>query len=320
MQQLVTSATYSIVIPVYNSTQSVIELCDRLVAVFEHLRETFEIILVDDTSPNEETWPALVSLSNRDSRIRSIQLMMNSGQHNATICGLRATRGQFILMMDDDLQHRPEEIPKLIAKMQEAPGFDAVMGLPKLKAHNSFRNKGSLWVNRVLGLALDKPKDITLTSFRLINRELCDAILTYRGHIITLGSLICMYTRNIANVEIEHAERKYDKSGYSLVKLVGLALSNIFNFSSLPLVAISWIGFFLSILAIIYAGYILYLKLTGQIGQAGFSTIAILVSLYSGIILFSVGILGQYILRILRTTTSHQQYVVRHDQNKAGDE
>jgi glycosyltransferase involved in cell wall biosynthesis len=282
-----------------------------MLAVFAQMQATFEIIMVDDASPNPEVWPLLASLDKGDPRIHCLQLMKNAGQHNATICGLRAARGRFIVMMDDDLQHLPEELPKMVAKLAEAPGYDAVLGKPNVKEHSSLRNKGSLLINHLLGLALNKPKGIVLTSFRLINRELCDAILTYRGHIITLGSLICTYTRNIANVEVEHAPRKYEKSGYSLAKLISLALSNIFNFSAMPLVIISWFGFFLSLLAVLYSVYIMYMKLTGRIGQAGFSTIVVLVSLYSGIILFSMGILGQYILRILRTTTSHQQYVIR---------
>lgn len=320
MPQPVAEPTYSVVIPVYNSTKSVAELCDRLAVVFEKMEATFEVIMVDDASPNPDVWPALESLADRDPRLHCIQLMMNAGQHNATICGLRAARGQFIVMMDDDLQHLPEELPHLVAKLAEAPGYDAVLAKPRLKSHSSLRNRGSVLVNQILGLALNKPKGLVLTSYRLINRELCDAILTYRGHLITMGSLICTYTRNIANVDVEHAPRKYEKSGYSLVKLISLAISNVFNFSAMPLVVISWTGFFLALLALIYSGYILVMKLTGRIGQAGFSTIVILVSLYSGIILFSMGILGQYILRILRTTTSHQQYVIRRGGDRASGE
>lgn len=311
---------YSVVIPVYNSTQSLVELCSRLVAVFEEMQATFEIIMVDDASPNPRVWPVLASLDQSDARIHSIQLMMNAGQHNATICGLQAARGRYIVMMDDDLQHQPEDLPKMIAKLAEAPGYDAVLGKPAIRSHSSLRNKGSLLVNHMLGLTLNKPKGVVLTSYRLINRELCDAILTYRGHIVTLGSMICTFTQNITNVEVEHAPRKYDKSGYSLAKLISLALSNIFNFSAMPLVIISWFGFFLSLLAVFYSGYIMYLKLSGRIGQAGFSTIVILVSLYSGIILFSMGILGQYILRILRTTTSQRQYVIRRGGERTSEE
>jgi len=303
---------YSVVIPVYNSTESVVELCGRLVRVFEDtVKESFEIILVDDGSPNPETWRTLEQLHEKDGRVKIIQLMKNFGQQNAIMCGLKHSSGDFIIMMDDDLQHPPEEIPKLIEALRHQLQYDAILAVPQYRKHATYRNIGSFVLNKFLGFAIKKPKHITLSSFRLITKDLKEAILGYNGHIVTIGSLICQTTRNIANVEVRHDPRRFGKSNYSPSKLLKLAVANIFNFSSFPLKFISAIGFLTSIFSLIFALVIILRKLSGMPVQAGFSTIVVLISFYSGLILFSFGILGQYIIRIMRSVTGGTQYTVR---------
>ena len=303
---------YSVVVPVYNSTDSLIELCRRLVGVFEEtIKESFEIILVDDASPNPDTWKVMEQLHSKDARIHIIQLMRNFGQQNAVMCGLRYSTGNFIITMDDDLQHPPEEIPKLIEAMGRQPRYDAVLAVPEHRKHATYRNMGSFLLNKLLGLAIKKPKHITLSSFRIIAKNLKDALLEYTGHIVTTGALICQTTQKIANVEIQHNPRRFGKSNYSVSKLGALALANIFNFSDFPLKLISLIGFLTSFFSILYAFGIIYRKLTGSLIQAGFSTIVVLISFFSGLILFSFGVLGQYVIRIMRSVTGGTQFVVR---------
>jgi len=314
------TVAYSVVVPVYNSTESLVELHRRLVQTFETtIQASFEILFVDDASPNPATWPTIESIKKEDPRVRAFQLMRNSGQHNATMCGLRHTRGSYVVMMDDDLQHPPEEVPKLIEALRQHPRWDAVLGVPEHRAHASYRNVASILVNRFIGWSIRKPPHVTLASFRLITRELCDALVEYKGHIITIGSLICMCTQGVGNAEVAHASRAHGKSGYSYRKLIGLAVSNVFNFSDLPLKIISWLGFLSAVLAVAMSIYILYLKLTGGITQAGFATIVLLVSFYSGALLFAVGILGQYIMRIMRAATAQQQFTVRHARSQDED-
>jgi polyisoprenyl-phosphate glycosyltransferase len=308
---------YSVVIPVYNSSDSLIELFRRLKQVFEEIiKQTFEILLIDDASPNPDTWKTLEHLHEQDARIRIFQLMHNAGQHNALMCGLKYSRGDFIIMMDDDLQHPPEEIPKLIEAMGDQPQYDAVLAIPQHREHAAYRNIGSFMINKILGLAIKKPKHITLSSFRLITKDLKDALLEYTGHIVAIGALICQTTQNIANVEVQHERRRFGKSNYSLSKLFGLAVANIFNFSSLPLKLISAVGFLTFLFSMIYASWIAYRKLTGAPIQAGFSTIVVLISFYSGLILFSFGVLGQYIIRIMKGVTGGSQYIIRKRYDK----
>jgi polyisoprenyl-phosphate glycosyltransferase len=303
---------YSVVIPVYNSAESVVELCGRLVRVFEDtVKESFEIILVDDASLNPDTWKTLEGIHEKDSRVKIIQLMKNFGQQSAIMCGLKYSCGDFVISMDDDLQHPPEEIPKLIDTIGCLPHYDAVLAVPLHRRHATYRNIGSFMINKILGIAIKKPKHITLSGFRIITKELKNAMLGYTGHIVTTGALICQITRNIVNIEVQHDIRRYGKSNYSISRLVAFALANIFNFSDFPLKVISVVGFLTSIFSVVYAFVMILRKLNGLPIQAGFSTIVVLISFYSGLILFSFGVIGQYIIRIMKGVTGEAQFVVR---------
>ena len=246
--------TYSIVIPVYNSAESLPELRERLAKVFENTVEaTYEIIMVDDASPNPETFPVLEALHRDAPHTRVFQLMHNTGQHNATLCGLQHARGEYIVMMDDDLQHPPEEIPKLIAAMHEPPGYDAVMGAPEQREHTSFRNVGSSFVNWMVNLAVPaKPRNLRLTSFRLVTRNLAEALLAYNGPGATIGTLICQYTPKMRNVTVVNHPRPHGESTYSVWKLTALALRNILNFSTLPLQLMTVAGCACFLFAVVY--------------------------------------------------------------------
>lgn len=303
---------YSVVVPVYNSTESLRELYEQLKEVFGGMLEAdFELVFVDDGSPNRETWPALEALSLEDSRIRAFQLMRNAGQQNATMCGLIHARGRRVLIMDDDLQHRPEEIPKLARKLDEDNTLDVIFARPVAREHSAARNLGSFLFGKLMSILIQKPKGIRFSSFILMHDHLRDAMTSYGGHRITICSLICMNTPNIANVEVDASARRYGKSGYTLSSLVRLAFNHMFNFSSLPLKAMSIGGAVVAALSMLYAAYIFYERLNGRIGSAGFASTVILISFYSGLLLTSMGIVGQYMVRILRATTYGQQFALR---------
>ena len=303
---------YSIVVPVYNTDQSLIELHQRLETVFtQEVQASFELVLIDDASPNNKSWETIEALHNEHPTVRGYQLMQNAGQHNATMCGIHKAKGNRIFIMDDDLQHQPEEIPKLIAALDADSRLDVIIAVPESRKHSSYRNLGSNLFQKVMNVIIHKPKNIRFASFILLDKHLQEALIKYTGNKITICSLICMNTKNIKNITVQSAPRKYGESGYSLYKLCTLALNHMFNFSSFPLKVMSVGGAIISILSLFYACFILYQRLTGQIAVAGFSTIVILLSLYSGIIIFSLGIIGQYMVRILRATTYGQQFTVR---------
>lgn len=303
----------SIVIPVYNAENSVEELYSRIVTVFEKdIKKKFEIIFVDDAS-QDSSWEKLKELNKQDKRVKIIRLLSNYGQHNATSCGMKYTAGDYIITMDDDLQHIPEEIPGLLEYFLSNPENDVLMTVPQKRKHSLIRNIGSYLTNIIISISIKKPLKLRVSSFRIMSRIVKDAILNYKGKNVTISSIICYSTKRVGNYEVKHGERQYGRTNYSLIRLIKLSLSNAFNFSALPLKFISIIGFLVSFFAAIYVIYILYRKLTGGIHQPGFSSITILISFFSGTILFSIGVLGEYIIRILNNLNYEKNYLVREE-------
>jgi polyisoprenyl-phosphate glycosyltransferase len=300
----------SVVIPVYKSEPLLRDLCDRTVRVLEqYTRGRFEIIFVNDNSP-DDAWSVLIKFRQMDSRVGIIRLMRNVGQHNATLCGLRYARGAYVVMMDDDLQNPPEEIPKLIDHLVDN-GLDAVFGIPIEKKHSAPRRLGSRLNNMILNISIKKPCDLRLSSFRVITSAVRSAVAQYRGEYVTIGGLICLIAGRSGNVIVEHHARKTGISGYSLSKLIKLSLNNLINFSLFPLRVISYIGFLSFSFAFVYAVFIVVQKMRGAITSAGFATMAILTCFFSGLILLSIGIVGEYIMKVIKGAYSLPQYTIR---------
>lgn len=318
VDQFESKVQYSIVIPVYNADQSLTELYQRLETVFtKEVQASFEVVFVDDASTNKTTWETIEVLHEEHSNVRGFQLMQNAGQQNATMCGLHQAQGNRLIIMDDDLQHQPEEIPKLIAALDADSRLDVIIGVPENRKHSLYRNVGSALFHKVINVIIHKPKNVRFASFILLEKHVQEVLKKYMGNKITTCSLISMNTRNIQNVTVLGAPRKYGESGYSVGKLCNLALNHMFNFSSFPLKVMSVGGGVVSVFALLYASYTLYRRLTGQITAAGFTTIVILISLYSGMLMFSLGIIGQYMVRILRATTYGQQFAIRRSMEKS---
>ncbi len=306
-----TTPEYSLIIPVYNSSGSLEELYSRIKAVFETgINETFEIIMVDDSS-RDDSWKIMEKLRQSDPRVKTIQLLKNFGQHIATLCGLEHATGNFFITLDDDLQHPPEEIVKLIDFYGKNQPVDVVFATFKKDHHSVIRNIGSKLLNRILNYIFQTGSLITMSSYRFINKKTRDALISFHGQNLTISSLICMSTSRLANVSMRHSARKLGVSNYNFLNLIRLSISNIFNFSSLPLRFVSIMGLFFSVIAVIFAFYTLYQRLMGQTILPGFASLAILISFFSGLILFSLGILGEYILRILNGVNVGKNYFIR---------
>lgn len=224
------SVTYSVVIPVYNGERTVQELAERISRVFEKLNETFEIIFVDDHS-QDNSWSVLAGLAKQNGRVVSIKLSANFGQHNAILCGLFYSRGRFAVTMDDDLQHAPEDIPKLIKRMEET-GARVVIARLTGKKHEWYRRKASDLFGCLARLTMNKPKGIHLSSFRLIDRQVIEDMLRLESAFPYIPQLIFRVTDEVANIEVEHRERKHGSSNYTLIKMLKLAGRLLINKSS----------------------------------------------------------------------------------------
>ena len=221
---------YSIVIPVYNSKNTLDELYLRLVTVLEELSGgLFEILFIDDCS-KDASFGKLKELQRRDGRVKVVRLSRNYGQQNALLCGFHYARGKIVITLDDDLQHPPEEIPKLVAALQD--GFDAIFGIPAAKQHPRYRKWGSLLIDCLMRGFCAKPSRVRVSSFRAIRREVVAAVVKMKKTgFIYLAPLIFTVAHNPGNVTIRHEPRKYGRSNYTLWKLVRLTILLVANYS-----------------------------------------------------------------------------------------
>lgn len=299
---------YSVVIPVYGSEFMLPELHRRLTVVLQGLGEPYEIIFVDDCGP-DNAWVVLQELAAGDPVVTVIQLMRNVGQANATLCGLAQAMGQFVLTMDDDLQHPPEEIPLLVAALQ--PQVDVVMGAPEEKQHHWLRCLGSSAMHTVNSWLLGKDRRLRFTSFRLMRRPVVDGLLTLRTLSPALGPMLHSITTRIVNVRVQHAPRGAGQSGYTLGRLFAQTLSNLIGSSMLPLRLLALVGGAGIGCSLVFAIVLLARYLAGGITVPGWTTLALLLVLLSGFNFFAFALLGEYVLRILQRVNATPQYLVR---------
>ena len=298
----------SVVIPVYNSQETLRELTQRLETVFAACDVSAEIVFVDDCS-SDGSWQILSELqqSHADT-ITAIQLMRNFGQHNALMCGLRRASGQFIVTMDDDLQNPPEEIPRLMQAIA-SKNLDLVYGRYETKEHAWSRNLGSAIVNLFFRMVFQTQTSVT--SFRVMRFELVQSILSYDLNFTSLDGLLSWNTRRIDSTPVRHDPRKSGRTGYSLRKLINLALNLFTNFSLLPLQVVSFLGLLAATGGFITGLYYLVQALLNQITVPGYASVIIAVLVLGGLQLLALGIIGEYLGRVHLNINRKPQYTER---------
>lgn len=211
----------SVVIPVYNSIDSLQELCFRLSRVLKDMFSYYEIILVDDYS-RDDSFVKMRELYEKYNNLKIIRLSDNYGQQNAIKCGFEFAKGDYVITMDDDLQHQPEEIGKLIKKLET--GYDVVYGIAKKKKHTFYRNIGSKMTDMLFNKICNKPKNVKVSSFRCMKRNLLEEIKKDRTSFVYITAITLKITTNIGNVYVEHKARKYGRSNYNFIKSLKLFL------------------------------------------------------------------------------------------------
>lgn len=299
----------SVVIPVYNSSPTLRLLLERLTGTLDKLNCSFELVLVEDGS-TDNSWAALEDLLHDfGGHLVAVQLMRNYGQHNALMCGLRQCRGRFVVTLDDDLQNPPEEIPKLLDRIRET-GSDLVYGCPTGRSHASWRNLGANIVWHFYRTVFKNP--ITPTPFRIMRRELVDSVLFYDLNFTYLDGLLAWCTKRIESVEVEHHARAEGQSGYSIRKLVALALNLYTNFSLLPLQLVTILGLVASVSGFAISVYYLLQSLMANIAVPGYASTIIAVLILGGVQLLALGIIGEYLGRLHLNVNRKPQYLVRH--------
>ena len=300
----------SIVIPCYNSSDSIHELAEKLNSVLENMNITYEVIFINDCSIDD----SLSSIKNVVYLYNSmvvIDLMFNVGQFRALYCGLEASNGKYIITMDDDLQHSPEEIPNFYRAIENDDELDAIFGKVLEKKHSIVRKVGSFFVKKINEIIFKKPKSLHMSSFRILRRVLVETMLSHNTMYPVFGPMILKSTRRIINIDIDHKPRKYKKSNYNLLLLLRTTLDNIINFSSLPLKCISLIGFFSAFIGFLIG--VIYLIRYMVFGNTieGWTSLAVLLNIYGGLILLSIGVIGEYLIRVLFEVQGSPKYKIR---------
>lgn len=286
---------YSIIVPVFNSEDTLKELFERIQRVFEGISSTWEVIFIEDCGI-DGSWSILETLKKEHpERITAIKLTKNYGQHNATFCGLIHAKGNRVITIDDDLQTPPEEIIKLI-ELQDQQNADLVYGLYPVKRHSLMRNLWSSSLKITSKAFFDGPGKGS--SFRLITGELVKKVLAHHQNFIYLDELFNWYTTSIEGVNVKHEKRKSKRSGYNSFQLIGLFANIMIYYSSVPLRMMIYTGFVVSFFTFLVGLFYIIKRLFFNVSVPGYTSLIVAILFSTGIILLSLGVIGEYLSRI----------------------
>ncbi len=299
----------SIVIPVYNGAKSianlVADLIDRLSISYK-----LEIVLINDCSLDNSEAICISVFEKHKDIVKFLSLSKNVGEHNAVMAGLNQITGNFTVIMDDDFQNPVIEVVKLI-EFAMATQHDVVYTYYNKKEHSFFRNLGSRFNDRIATVLLKKPKDLYLSSFKVMNKFLVKEIIKYDLPFPYIDGLILRTTNNIGKLEVRHEKRINGQSNYTLKKLISLWMNMFTNFSVLPLRFSMVIGFVFSLFGFGYGLFSVIEKLYNPNLPIGYTALIVLVSIFSGIQLMALGMVGEYLGRMFMSQNKKPQYSIR---------
>ncbi|MCC6511957.1 MAG: glycosyltransferase [Pirellulaceae bacterium] len=297
----------SVVIPVYNGADSIASVVARVQQTF--VGRSLEIVLVDDGSHDNSA--AVCAQLCGQGVTTFVRLSRNFGEHNAVLAGLAQTRGAMIAVLDDDAQNPPEELPRLFDELVRQ-NLDVVYGRYVQRKHSWSRQLGSWFNDRMANIMLGKPRDLYLSSFKVMNRFIVDQILAYRGPYPYIDGLICRVSRRLGQLPVQHAPRAAGRSNYTLTRLIRLWLNMFMGFSILPLRVTSLLGLTISATSVLWLLLILIDKLwfTPHV-TTGIPTVLACLVLFSGVQLMVMGMIGEYVGRMFLSSNGQPQYVVR---------
>jgi glycosyltransferase involved in cell wall biosynthesis len=293
---------------VYNSAALVGQTVDQTVAFFERHQYHYEVILVNDGSP-DQSWSVIREKALHNPRIIAIDLLKNYGQHTALLCGFQHSQGDYVITLDDDLQNPPEEIENLIQATTQ--GYDVVFGQFRKKEHAGYRRLGTRLIGLINRHVFEKPADLVLSNFRIIRRDVVDRICSYRTAYPYIPGLVLMFSSNPGNVWVEHRKRPVGKSNYNFRRILTLMTRILFNYSAVPLQFVSTIGLIVSVASMLYG--LAFLVRGAFIGSAvpGWTSVVVLLSFLNGINLLVMGVLGEYVVRLVNQSSAVQSYHVQ---------
>ena len=314
---LVDSSTrLSVVVPAYRSAGTLPELTRRLELALEGAVADYEIVYVCDGSP-DQTWSVIEELAAQRPRVRGIHLLRNFGQHNALLCGVRSSRFEVTALMDDDLQDRPEELVKLLTRLDE--GYDVVVGTAAARRHSLFRSITSALIHAAMRMALGSTAPRGGTSLRVFRTSLREVFADYSSPFANMSVLLSWATTRWGTVEVEHDERQQGSSTYSFVALIAHAVDLATSYSVRPLRFATLIGFFFTLFGIAILGYVLFSYWLHGGLLPGFAFVTSTIAIMTGAQLCSLGIVGEYLARIYVRSMGKPAYYVREEAPSAAE-
>ena len=297
----------SIVSPVYRAEAFVEKLVFEIEKAVQSLNVTYEIVLVDDRSP-DNSWQKMKQLSLQNPKVKSIRLSRNFGQHPAIMAGLSLAKGEWIVVMDCDLQDQPKEIIKLYNKANE--GFDVVLA-QRVNRKDSFLKRFSSYLfHQIYGYLTDTKFDNTIANFGVYNKNVIQEVLQMNDYIKSFPLFANWVGFKSIAIEVEHAEREFGTSSYSLTKLLSLAFNTIISFSNKPLKLFVKFGMTLSFFSFIFGTYTIYEYFNSQIKVIGYSSLMVSIWFLSGIIITTIGVVGIYIGKVFDQTKGRQPFII----------
>ena len=297
----------SIVSPVYQAEKILPILVSEINLVMERIGEDYEIILVDDRSP-DNSWEVMKVLSSQNPRIKSIRLSRNFGQHSAIFAGLTKTKGDWVVVMDCDMQDQPKEIAKLYKKALE--GYDIVLGQRENRKDKFLKKLSSKLFYKVFNYLSGGQFNNEIGNFGIYKKKVIDSILNISDYIKFFPLFINWVGFKSVSIPIEHGEREEGKSSYSISRLLKLAFNVIVSFSDKPLRLFINFGLGISILSFVLGIYYLYLSITHKITQPGFSSLILSIWFLSGIIISCIGIVGVYLGKTFDQAKNRPTFII----------
>lgn len=299
----------SVIVPVYNSEDMLETLVQRVTRVVEGLTPAYEILLINDGS-RDRSWERITALTAVYPAVRGINLMRNYGQHNALLCGLRSARHEVVVTLDDDLQNPPEEIPKLLAELER--GFDVVYGTPQKQQHGLWRNLASTFTRLALQSTMGVQNARNASAYRAIRTQLRQAFSSYQSPFVILDVLLTWGTTRFSAIPVRHEPRQMGTSNYTFRMLVRHAINMITGFTIVPLQLASLLGFSFAIFGVLILIYVIARYLIQGGSVPGFPFLASTIAIFSGVQLFALGIIGEYLARMHFRLMEKPTYVIRN--------
>ncbi|HLZ52929.1 MAG TPA: glycosyltransferase family 2 protein [Verrucomicrobiae bacterium] len=312
-----TRPSISVIVPAYNSELTLPELIKRLEPALKSLAGQYEAVLVNDGS-RDQSWKVIQELSRSHAWVRGINLMRNYGQHNALLCGIRAARFDTIITMDDDLQHPPEELHKLLAKLGE--GFEMVYGYPEHQQHGLLRDVASWLTKLALQRSMGAETARHVSALRAFRTQARDAFADYHSPFVSIDVVLTWATTRFVAIQVRHDPRKAGVSNYTFGMLFRHAMNMMTGFSTLPLQLANLMGFLCTLFGALVLVFVVGRYLLFGTTQQGFPFLASIIAIFSGAQLLALGIIGEYLARMHFRMMERPTYTVREEIAPGGGE